>query len=293
MADLSDLTAYLATTAANAVYPNGTSSASVVDMDCRIYEGWPIPDQLDLDMAGQMMNSATPPVAATRPGGPVANVSIFPAPGAVEVYQIQDYTYTITAPAINVSSTVSGDTITVSGQVAAGEFMTLVCDDAFVYSAGGATTAAMLQALATAAQANYPAASATATTLTVPVSHALVVRHGGSGVQGKVTHRQKHSVMVTVWAPNRIVRNELAGAIDNAIKQTIKVAMPDTSQAIIRYNRTLVNDTQQSEGIYRRDLIYDVEYATVEQFTGVVITSTTMSIVNAAYNSSAIATALT
>jgi putative ABC transport system substrate-binding protein len=45
VADLSDLTAYLATTAYNAVYPNGTGSASVASMDCRIYEGWPIPDQ--------------------------------------------------------------------------------------------------------------------------------------------------------------------------------------------------------------------------------------------------------
>ena len=39
MADLSDVTAYLAQRAASAVYPNGTTSPSVASMDCLIYEG--------------------------------------------------------------------------------------------------------------------------------------------------------------------------------------------------------------------------------------------------------------
>jgi hypothetical protein len=80
MADLSDVTAYLATAASAAVYPNGTSQPSVAAMDCRIFEGWPIPDQLDRDMLGQML-SGTPPIPVTRPKGTVANVSVFAMPG--------------------------------------------------------------------------------------------------------------------------------------------------------------------------------------------------------------------
>src|SRR6266576_4623553 len=100
MADLSDVTAYLASAAANAVYPNGTSQSSIAAMDCRIFEGWPMPEQLDRDMLGQML-SGTPPEPIVRPGGTVANVSVFPMQGTgVTVYQILDETYVITPPAI-------------------------------------------------------------------------------------------------------------------------------------------------------------------------------------------------
>ena len=94
-----------------------------------------------------------------------------------------------------------------------------------------------------------------------------------------------------MWAPTQEVRTTLAKAIDNLIKQTIRVSMPDTSQATVLYNRTTVIDEMQSQAIYRRDLIYDVEYATVEQFDGYVITSTQTSI--AKPQNVAIATALT
>lgn len=291
MADLSDVTAYLAQAAANAVYPNGSTSPSVAAMDCRIYEGWPVADQLDLDMAGKMLQGS-PSAAVTRPGGPVANVSIFPMPGTgVGVYQILDKTYTIVPPAISLAVSISGNTITVSGQPAAGEYLTLICDDGFVYSQTGATAAALLAALASQAQANYPGAAATATTLTIPVREEIVLRQGGTGTLGKVTHRQRHSVMITVWAPNQVARKQLASAIDNAIKQTNRVAMPDTSQALVVFNRTVVSDEQQMQTIYRRDLIFDVEYATVEQFTGYVITSTNVSKAN--FHDSSITTALT
>jgi hypothetical protein len=293
VADLSDVTLYLAQQAEAAVYPNGTSGGvkSVAGIDCRVYQGWPIGAQLDLDIAGMLKDPVTG-IEGPRAGGVCANVSVFPMLGTgVQVYQIQNKTYTIVPPAINMTFTLSGDTITVSGQPATGEYLTVIADDKYIYSTSGANAAAILSALATAAQANYPGASATATTLTIPVGHSIVVRQGGIATQGRVTHRQKHSVMVTVWAPNRVTRDALASSIDNLIKQSIRVSMPDTSQAIVIYNRTIVNDEQQAESIYRRDLIFDVEYATIQQWTAYVITSTQVSL--ATPNNTAIATAIT
>jgi hypothetical protein len=296
MADLSDVTAYLATAVATAVYPNGTSQPSVAAMDCRIYEGWPIPDQLDRDMLGQMM-SGSPPMPVTRPGGTVANVSVFAMQGTGStgtLYQQLDKTYVITPPVITSTFTLVGNLITVTGQIGVGEYLTLVIDNAVVCSQTGASTAAMLAALAAqAVAAGYPGTIATATTLTVPLGHALVVRQGGAGVLGKVTHRQRQSVMVTVWAPTQVARSTLAGAIDNVIKQKIKVAMPDTSQALVIYSRTNVLDDRESTAIYRRDLIYDVEYATVFQFPGYVVTSVNTTIHTVAPATGADATSLT
>ncbi|WP_407146245.1 hypothetical protein [Bradyrhizobium sp. ORS 86] len=292
MADLSDVTAYLAQAAASAVYPNGIGSPSVAAMDCRIYEGWPIPDQLDLDLAGKML-SGEPAAPVVRPNGPVANVSVFPMQGTgVQVYQILDETYTIVEPSYGMTFSLAGNVVTVTGEPKAGEYLTVIADDAHVYSQTGGDTASLLAALAAQAQADYPAAASDATTLTIPAQFALLVRQGGKATLGKVTHRQRQSVMVTVWAPTPQVRTQLASAIDNLIKASIKVTMPDTSQAIVCYNRTNVMDEYQAATIYRRDLIYDVEYATVEQFPGYVITSTQTSIVRGGTPTSAIATAI-
>lgn len=289
MADLSDVTAYLAQRAASAVYPSGTSSPSVANMDVRIFEGWPIPDQLDLDLAGKML-SGTAIVA--RPKGLLANVSVYPMLGTgVNVYQIQDETYTLIPPSYGLTPVLAGTIITVSGQPTPGEYLTLVLDGKVVCSQTGANTAAILAALATQAQGFGYAASSTATTLTVPFGHSIVIRQGAVATMGKVTHRQRHFVMLTVWAPTRVARTALASAIDVALKQTNTITMPDTSQAVLCYSRTNVSDEGQSSTVYRRDLIYSVEYATLEQFPGYVVTSVNTTI--ASLNGPAQATALT
>lgn len=292
MADISDVTAYLQATATAAVYPDGISVPSVAAMDCRIYEGWPDAAQLDLDLAGKMLSLSTG-LPGTRPGGPVANVSIFPMMGTgIAVYQILDETYVVTPVNYGMSLSTNGNTLTVTGQPNAQEYLTLVCDDQFAYSANGASTAAILATLASAAQANYPSASSTSNTITIPTTHAFIVRQGGYGVLGKVTHRQRHPVMVSVWAPTQAVRSTLSKAIDVAIKNSNKVTMPDGSQALVIYSRTNISDDQSSATVYRRDLIYMVEYATVETFPGAVIT-TVNNPITAQGIGSAIATALT
>ena len=69
MADISDVDGYLASAVVAAVYPAGTSQPSVANMDIRVFEGWPTPDQLDHDLGGTMMSMGNPPVQIPRPGG--------------------------------------------------------------------------------------------------------------------------------------------------------------------------------------------------------------------------------
>lgn len=270
MADITDVTAYLATAATAAVYPSGTSQPSVAAMDVMVLEGWPNAAKLDLDLSGQMLVNG---VKTPRPGGILCNVSVFPMLGQnTTPYQILDETYTIVAPSYGLSLAVAGTTITFSGTPHAGEYVSIIADGSFGYSETGATATAIINALAADFSANYTGVSSTSTTLTIPFVHSMTVRQGGSGTIGKVTHRQKQAIMVTVWAPNTAVRKTLAAAIDNYIKQSIRIMLPDTSQAIVCYNRTNIYDAQQMAGIYRRDLIYDVEYATVTEYTAFVVT---------------------
>ena len=243
-------------------------------MDVRIFEGWPLPDQLDLDLGGkQLLTGATTPTA--RPDGPMANVSIFPFLGTSRSgpYQILNKTYVIVPPAINLTVTLSGTAITITGTPAPGEFVTVVADRQFIYSQTGSTAAAILASLQTAAEANYGGVTLVGSTLTIPADYAIVVRQGGRATMGRVIQRECQSVTVTVWAPDHATRTALSKPIDVAIKTNIVVTMPDTTEAKIIYLRTNVIDDNQNVTVYRRDLVYDVEYATLEEFPGFTITS--------------------
>lgn len=279
MADLQDVCDYLVQVAASAAYPNGTSQSSVAGMDIRIMEGWPLPEQLDRDLGGTML-SGTPPAPVPRPGGPCADISVYPMPGATAVpFQILDDTYTIVPPVygITIVSVVNG-VITCSGAPGTGEYLTCVIDRAHVISSTQPTLSALLADLATQAITAGYAASSTATTLTIPYTFELDVRLGAVGTLAFVTWRQRQGIMVSVWAPDHTSRATIASAIDNLIKQTLVVVMPDTSQAKITYSRTNQTDEYQTVTLYRRDLIYEAEYATLEQFPGYVITSVTFNI---------------
>lgn len=276
MADLSDVTRMIETLATQAVYPNGTSQPSVAHMDVRIYEGWPIPAQLDLDVAGQVL-TGTPPMPHPRPGGKVANVSVYPMPGAAaNVFQILDDTYTIIDPNYGLTApTVVDDKITVTGTPVPGEYLTVILDNTNTASSSQPTLPAILNDLV--AQINafgiYDVSTDGVSSLTIDGWAYMTVRQGSVGTLAKVTHRQRQGVMVTVWAPDHVSRATLAAAIDVLFKENVVVSLPDTSQMVLTYNRTSTSDEMQAQTIYRRDLIYEAEYATLQQFPGYVITS--------------------
>jgi hypothetical protein len=256
-------------------------------MDVRIVEGWPNAALLDMDLQGKTLIGSTNDQPIPRPNGVAAQVSVFPMVSATaEPYQIQPDTFVIVPPVYGLTVSVVGNVITVTGTPGTGEYLTIVADRNYVYSSGGATAAVIIAALAAAALVNYPGVTYTSSTLTIPFGFQLNVRQGAIGTLGQATHRQRHSIMITVWSPTHAIRSTLASAIDVFIKNNIRITLPDTSQALVKYERTNVIDEEQMVTIYRRDLIYDVEYATVWQFPGYVITSVDTSVAN--YNNSSI-----
>ena len=277
MADLTDVTAFLTQAVAKAVYPNGTAQPSVSGTDVRIFEGWPQADQLDLDMAGKMLVNGLP---QARPNGPCAEVSIYPMPGTTaEPYQVLDKTYIIVNPNYGLSFSVAGNVITVTGTPVPSEYLTILLfvgsKQPKVISSNQTTLPAILNDLVSqAASLGFTITTDGVSTLTMPANlWSFTVRQGSVGTLGKVTHRQRNGVMISVWAPTYKIRTALAAAIDNVLKQTIIVAMPDTSQCKICYSHTTQTDTYQLQTVYRRDLVFDAEYATVWEFPGYVITS--------------------
>lgn len=266
MADLADVTATLAAMAAAAVYPNGPTAASLAGglEDVAVFAGWPIPAKLD---------------AAIKAGR--ANVSIFPTGGGTgNTFQVLDEVYVI-APAshgmkASISLSASSATITVAGAPGLGEYLTIVADGRHAYSRVGGNLGAILSALQTDAAADYSGVAITGSSITLPTTR-VVARIGAPAILGKATHRQKDFFTITTWAPTPQLRDALAAAIDSAFKATNRLTMPDTSQAILVFARSQQRDERETTSIYRRDLVYSVEYATLQTFQGWEITSANVS----------------
>lgn len=256
-ADISDVTAAISTLVNNAVYPNGISQPSVSGGSVRIYEGWPIPAQLDADMTAQAVN-----------------VSIFPMMGTSGgCYQPLNRYDTLVSPVHGMTVSVSNIAVTLSGTPGTGEYCSLVVDGLHVYSETGATAAAILSKLLADLIGTYPSASIAGNVLTITGAHLVYARIGASGVIGNVTHRQKQGIMITTWAPTPALRSTVAAPIEVILSQNQHLLLGDGSWATLLFNRLNVIDTYEAMTVYRRDLIYDAEYATVPRYTAYEVTS--------------------
>jgi hypothetical protein len=258
MADLGDVTALLASMANSACYPNGAASPTVTGgtKDIKVNEGWPIPEYLD------------PMIAAGQTA-----VTVFPMRlSAPAVFQVLNETYVLTPAVHGLSATISGGAVTVTGTPGAAEYLTITADGQNSYSRVGASVAAILAAIATDAAANYSGVTVVGGNITFPTTR-LSVQIGASATLGLVTHRQRQPVMVTVWAPTPTLRNTVAAAIDVALKAVNHLTFPDTSQGLLTASHSEQRDERQVASIYRRDLVFNVDYATLQTFQGWEVTS--------------------
>ena len=68
---------------------------------------------------------------------------------------------------------------------------------------------------------------------------------------------------IICWCPTPAIRDAVAAAIDAAIDQMSFLILPDDTNARVVYRNTASYDQAQNALLYRRDLIYTVEYPTV------------------------------
>jgi hypothetical protein len=76
--------------------------------------------------------------------------------------------------------------------------------------------------------------------------------------------RQKRGFQITFWCPSPEVRDVIVPPCDLALAETDFLSLPDGTAGRCLYERTLVSDRVEREGLYRRDLFYSVEYGTTQ-----------------------------
>jgi hypothetical protein len=262
MADFTDVANTLVGVIAGIVYPNGTGQPSIVNAPVKVFQGWPLPNPLEEDLKKGKLNISVWPT-------PTENV----LPSRLQEWQ----TLSIADPTITLTS---GDgTVTVSGTGAAGQNAAVMVDNQpYVYAVqGGDTSETIAAALAALISVDRPATSA-GSVLTVPDTHSIVARVGTTGISIRELRRQEKLFQISIWADCHERRDPVASAIDIALAETLRLALPDGSQGILRYRSSNQIDNTQKNGIYRRDLMYAVEYSTTQTRTDTQIVSEKTSI---------------
>jgi hypothetical protein len=250
MADTSDVENALKALAISAVYPRGTTAPSIVNADLFIYRGWPNAAQLDTDLAAGK-----------------AHVSIFPPEGMERNTTRWPRDEQLLAPPVHtLTATVNGNTITIGGAVKVPQNVIALCGNRFAFAYGvqaNDTLATIATNLAALIAAQFPGTAANGDVITaVGKTGILQARIASTGQVYVEQKRQEKSYWITCWCPTPAMRDILAPAIDVALSELDFINLADGSVGRLRYASSRTSDEGQKVQIYRRDLVYTVEYGT-------------------------------
>lgn len=246
MADLSDVETALVASCISALYPAGQTAVGVTRAGIRIYRGWPASAALDADLARG-----------------VVNVSVFPVPG--DTRNTTRWGVQVSAstklPQLTVQSV--GDAVSFGGIAAPGQVAGILADDRpYVRRVGQGDTPGSVAASLAAEIAVDRACSVSGTIVTVPGAIRLLGRVVADAAETSEWARQEQGFRISVWAPDPRSRDLVNSTLMEALTQIAFLMFSDGSAGRLRYRRTTSVDHDQDARLYRRDLVYDVEYAT-------------------------------
>lgn len=267
MADQADVENALAALVANALYPDGSAAASVTGAVYRVYRGYPASPVLDADIAAGVVHVSVAPA-----GNAVRNVTRYP-----RVWR------EVAPVAQQLSVAVSGVSAAFSGKCAAGQLAGVMVNDiAFPYAVQAndspPTVASNLAAQIRAAGwiVDYAGVA-----LGVPGADRFSARVvTGAGALQEI-RRQLQDFKISLWCPDPVTRDAAAPVIDLALADLSFMPLADGSFGRVRFEGVETGDDGADASLYRRDLVYAVEYpATLAQMTPAMLFGTVAATVN-------------
>lgn len=253
MADLIDVENALVALISQTLYPNGTALPSVAGLPVKVYAGWPTSNQLDADLRAGTAN------ISVYPGGSERNTTRYP-----KTWQ----TLAVNVPTLTL--TISGQTVTVGGAMPspffAHNFALLVGRKNYAYALQATDTlTSIATALAALLAVDYPGATSAGAVITLPVSaHVTAAKVGVTGTSIREIRRQERVFQITAWCDTPAHRDAVVQPVDIALAATEFLTLADGTAARLIYKGSPVTDATQKAKLYRRDLLYTVEYATTQ-----------------------------
>lgn len=258
MADLDDVSNVLVGIVSGLLYPNGTvNPISLAGMPVRVYPGWPNPEQLSADFLGCMKAGTV-------------NVSIFPLPGERNTTRYLEKWKPVTVNTPTLTLTIAGNQVIIAGTIPPvsnpHNVMVMANRQPYVYAVQPTDSLAMIAAALTAiALPSIPGVVSGGSTITFPPGAVLTAaRVGVTGTSAMEIRRQERRFQITIWANSPDARTAVAKIIDPALAGMPFITLPDLFAARLRYVGSPISDALQKQNIYRRDLLYTVEYCTVK-----------------------------
>jgi hypothetical protein len=232
---------------AGALYPNGTDAASVPGPDCRIYRGWPTSAGLDKDLADGKIN-----------------VTVFPGSGAgrTTTRYAEQWVGPQSQPALTI--VVAGTSVTFGGRAENGQIAGILVDGRpYAYRTRTGDTPELVAANLAAMARDKSVVQLSRCTLTVAGAGSLLARVVADAPVQQEVRRQEQDFRAICWCPTPASRDAAATAIDSALSGIRFLTLSDGTQGRMIYSGTTVFDQSQNASLYRRDLMYSVEYATI------------------------------
>jgi hypothetical protein len=256
MADYSDVMNTLGSLAGAAMYPNGTGQPSVAGTTVVVRSGWPVPKQLQAIMAA---------------GAVMITLYGMPGMGKNTTRFLGDDDSQATIPAPKLALNLSGNRVTVGGTINAGEAPTLKVNyKPYSYSVQVTDT---VNSVAAALAALIPGATANGAVITISGLFDLDAAISVPVTVQQEIGRQAQIFMVVIWAPTEALRDTVARALEPAFKQQPRIVMPDNTWARMVHRGVTQMDGSEKQQIYRRNLLYEVEYILTEAVTENTVTN--------------------
>ena len=247
MADISDVENALAGTITSILYPSGSSQSSIVGVLCRVYRGWPNAATLNSDLRAGVVN-----VTVVTDGDS----------GHVTTRYLQEWHTKSALPGTTVSA--AAPTIAISGNPTAGDVVGALIDGVtYAYRIKDRDMPGSIASnLCRLIQADR-LATTHGNMLTIPGAASITVRVVCDSSTSFESRRQEKDIRIICWCPNPSVRDAVAAAIDSAIDRISFLPLADDTTARVIYRNTASYDQAQNALLYRRDIVYTMEYPTV------------------------------
>ena len=246
MADSSDVEAALVTAALNALYPAGLDQPSCVGSPMRVFRGEPIAATLERDLAAE-----------------VGNVSVCAVPNSARntTRWLPFVHTTLVTPTLSVETVNSS--ISYAGLAGVGQVAGILVDDlAFVYRGNVNDTPAVVAAVLAKAIVQIRPCLLAGSSLTIPGAYRTVGRVVSDGVSSSEWCRQEQDFCIACWCPTPSLRDRVAAVLQSILCGMSFLSLCDGTSGRLRYKSTSSFDTYQAYQLYRRNLLFDVEYGT-------------------------------
>ena len=247
MADQSDVEVALVQAIAAVLYPEGISTPSAVGPQCRIFRGWPTAAALNADLLAG-----------------VVNVTVFPdGSHPHDTTRYPDELKLITQNTPTLAITAAGTAATVSGVADPGQVAGILVDNiAVVHRTQTGDTPELVAATLGAYVRTRRLVSVSGATITIPNARGVIGRVVCDQTAQRETRRQRQGFRVTMWCPSPALRDLVARLIDQALSDSNWLTLSDGTAGFVRTAHSKVFDQSQNANLYRRDIIYNIEYPT-------------------------------